>query len=177
MDLLFVIFIFWFIFKKSAQKNIASLQNITKILVQNGFHSISQLTQNQENQILTALLNGDNYLICIMRPTANVYNSTVQNLISLAQKNHYHNIILIAPHIAISNSAKPLIAENKIKVWDYEKLRKFATPNPKHQSEIIQTSEIHDTCQISSSTDPIQDGRHINSLFGNLFNKNKIERL
>lgn len=177
MDLLIVIFIFGLILKKRAQNNVTSPQNITKILTQNGFHSISQLSQNQETQFLSAILNGDNYLLCIMKPTTNVYHSTVQNLISLAQKDHYHNIILIAPNVVISNSAKPLIAKNRIEVWDYEKLRKFATPNSENQAEIIQTSEIHDTCNISSSTDPIQDGRHINSLFGNIFNKNKIERL
>lgn len=177
MDLLIVIFIFWWIFKKRAQNNVTSQQNVKQILTQNGFHSIAPISQTQETQILSAILNGDNYLLCVMKPNTNVFHSTIQNLLTYAKKVHYHNIILIAPNVAISNTAKPLILENNIEVWDYAKLLKFSTPSPTHQSEIIKTSETHDTCKITPSADPIQDGSKVNSLFGSLFNKNKIERL
>lgn len=178
MDLLIIILIFWWIYKKySKNSTTTSPQNISKILEQNGFHSISTISQNQESQFLSAILNGDNYLIAVMKGTANVYNSTVETLVSYAKKIHYHNVILIAPRAAISNSAKALLFENKIEVWDYAKLLKFSAPNSQNQPEIIKTSEIHDTCKIDTPEDPIQDGSKVNSLFGNLFGKNKIERL
>lgn len=177
MDLLIIIFFLWWFFKKRGQIAITSQQNITKILTQNGFHSISLINNTQESQILSAILNGDNYLICIAKNNANIYNSTVQNLLEYAKKIHYHNIILIAPNAAISNTAKTLIRDNKIEIWDSAKLLKFATPNPENQSAIIKTSEIHDNCKISPPEDPIQDGSKANSLLGNLFHHNKIERL
>lgn len=174
MDLIIIGIIIYSIYKKY---NKTSFSNIRSILQKNGFHSIYTVEQNSDNFVITASLNGENYIIKTMLNNSSVTNSTIHSLVEKATKLHYHNIVLIPGNAVISGSAKPLINKYNIAVWDNSKLNQFSTSSKSDNiSTIVKTSPIHDTCKISDSEEPIQDGSKANSIWGNFFG-NKIEKL
>lgn len=171
-DLIVIIFIIYMIYKKYNK----TPSKITSILQNKGFSNISTIRQNTGSYWMTASFHGDNYLFEIMKTGYNVSNNSIHTLGEYAKKAHYHNIILVLGNSVISNNAKSIISQYKIEIWDNAKLNEFSNPNNNSITSIVKTSEIHDSCKITPSDDPIQDGKQANSILGNFFG-NRIEKL
>ena len=173
LDLVIIVLVFWWIFKKSNSKIIS---NITTILIKEGFSHIATVRQNQESYWLSANFHGDNYLFQVMKNGYSVTNSCVNTWVEYATKTHYHNLILIPRNATISASATSVIKQYDITIWDNSKLKNFSNLHTQNTSSIIKTTPTYDTCKIDTPQDPIQNGSKANSILRNLWG-NKIERL
>ena len=110
-DFIIIIFVFWYIYKKY---NTNSISKTTQLLQKKGFGNPVTIRNTTNSSTLTSTFHGDNYLFEIMKNNTAVSTDTVQSLINLAQKNHYHNIILIPRDAIISNPAQELIKKYNI---------------------------------------------------------------
>ena len=173
-ELIFFVFIIYVLYKKYNQNSYIKLIGI---LQNQGFHGISVLQQNQDNYWLKANFHGEHYLFDVCKQNSMISDLAINTLIVYATKNHYHNVVLVPGNSAISDAARRTISKHNIEIWNENKINMLSSQkNEPITSSIVKTSQIHDTCKIDESNDPIQDGTKVNSLFGNLFS-NKIEKL
>lgn len=169
-ELVFIIIIFYVIFKKINQ--FSSIQVIS-ILQSKGFSDISTVRKTTSSSWITANYNGENYLFEVMNNNYPATNSTVNSLIEYASKRHFHNVIILPSASGILNTAQNLIKKYNIQIWNNEILRKNVND---FTTSITKKIPSNDICKIDISDDPIQDGAKANSILRNFFN-NKIEKL
>ena len=169
-DLIIIIFIIYIIVKRSKAFNVNSIA----LLKMHNFQNITLLKKTISSNFFTAQKADDNYLIQAMTPGNLVSKSTITELTDLAQKGHYHNMILIPSSSAISDMAKKEIENNHIQILKLD--AKISSDESVKQSSFIPKMPLDDNCPIDEPQDAIQDGRKANSIFGNFFG-NKIERL
>ena len=169
-DLIIFIIIIYIIVKKSkfSSANIFNLLNIQE------FQNIVLLKHTSSSSFYTAQKAGDNYLIQVMEVGNIVSKNTILELTDLAQKNHYHNMILIPSSSIISDIAKKEIASYNIQILNPN--QQVSSDDSIRKSSFISKMPLDDNCPIDEPQDAIQDGKKANSIFGNLFG-NKIERL
>lgn len=172
-DLLVILSIIYLIYKKYNN----SPSKITTILQNKGFHNIFTVQQNPSSYWMSASLHGENYLLQIMKTGNNVSTNNIHTLAEYATKAHYHNVILIPGNCTISKSAKTVISEYSIQIWDNTKLNEFSLQNSQTTSaQTMASNKFENSTSINHPDDPIQDGKKANSFLANFFG-NKPEKL
>ena len=170
IDLIVIIIIIYVIFKKSTNFN----TKVPALLKLHKFQNIRLLRSMSYCTFYTAQKAGDNYLIQAMIVGNHVTQSTISDLVNLAQKNHYHNMIIIPNSSIISDIAKKEIKSNAIQILKSDE--KVSSDESAMKASFIQKLPLDDNCPIDEPQEAIQDGKKANSIFGNFFG-NKIERL
>lgn len=172
-DLIVILFIIYVIYKKY---NHNSPLKLISILQNKGFHNISTVKNLPSSSWISATLHGEHYLFEMIKNANPVTNSSITTFVEYATKAHFHNMILVPGNAIISNSAKAEIEKYNIQVWDSSQLTTLSNTNSENIAPFVKPKITVDTCEISEPEDPIQDGKKVNSIWGNLF-KHKIERL
>lgn len=168
LDLVIIFFVIYAIYKKY---NSGVSQNFISNLQKKGFGNIAYLQQNPTSTFIKADFHGENYLFCMPKNTNIISQTMVNVFVEYAAKNHFHKLVLVAGNAKISDTAKKVISDYEIEIWNAAKLNELA-----QQDYVIQKNKTDDTCPIEESVDPIQDGTKANSIWSSLF-ENKIEKL
>ena len=176
IEFIVLIIIFYAIIKK-ANNNTMTSEKFKMMLKNKGFGNITIASQTIAGTWITADYHGDNYIFYLIKPGYSVTKNIIDAFYQYASQKHYHNIIIIPGNSTILTTARTIISNYGIQIWNNNTLNsKFGTAENYTSSAIVEKAPINDHCKIDESFDPIQDGSKVNSILGNFF-RNKIERL
>lgn len=184
MDLIIIILVFYFIYKKFIIGN-SNLAMFNKVAIKQGFSNIRNLPSiSTKYNLISADAKGENFLFAIKIGPSEISNNDIIAIYERAKKIHIHNVILVTDYINNSNIIKQLSSYN-IEVWDRNKMLLLlrdvteitrTTVNTQSNNILHTSNASDDKCEIEPPFDPIKDGRtEAHSILGSLFNKpNKL---
>ena len=167
-ELIFIIFIFYIIFKKKGL-NFSNITNIipllNKALKNQQFSSIKTILNSSDLTLITADSHGENYLFALKVNSMPFSSTQMDSIYDRANKLHIHNVVIINKDAILPSS--PLgkkIVDYNFEVWTLNKLislaRTSSNSNSTYTKSVLRTSDTsYDKCKIDDNpVDPIQHG-------------------
>ena len=179
IDVIIIIFIIYYIYKKANQKSSKTL--LYEMFKFQRFSNIKEIAYEGDIVYIRADGKGENFLFVVKNMPTGITQNLINRIKEKSNQLHIHNVIFVTSSLSDVNIIRTL-KTNNIKYWDNATIKSFLIPNLDTENAInnvpeptiLSTSDTsNDKCKIEkSSFDPIQEGEHkVGSIFSGLFDK------